>query len=168
MPIIVPGDPNILTVEELPAQLQSADMIDDMVAGVNAKAVRVAPCLLWDGSEEGKPAPTPGQVAEAKLILLGAVKRWVEASSGALAAQTAGPFGITLDTRQRTGFNLWPSEITSLQQICSTGSEGREAFSVDTAPSVGLGDHLPWCDLMFGGASCSCGADIAGYPIYEA
>ena len=37
--------------------------------------------------------------------------------------------------------------------------------SIDTAPTSS--EHLPWCDLMFGGAACSCGAGIAGYPIYE-
>lgn len=27
--------------------------------------------------------------------------------------------------------------------------------------------HLPWCNLAFGATYCSCGADIAGYPIFE-
>lgn len=27
--------------------------------------------------------------------------------------------------------------------------------------------HYPWCNLNFGATYCSCGADIAGYPIYE-
>jgi hypothetical protein len=39
------------------------------------------------------------------------------------------------------------------------------AFSVDMLGTGSL--HLPWCDLYFGGASCSCGVDIAGYPIFE-
>lgn len=39
-------------------------------------------------------------------------------------------------------------------------------FAIDMAPST-VGSHLPWCDLMFGGLSCSCGVDIAGYPIFE-
>lgn len=39
------------------------------------------------------------------------------------------------------------------------------AFSVDT---IGAGSqHLPWCDLYFNGATCSCGVAIAGYPIFE-
>lgn len=28
--------------------------------------------------------------------------------------------------------------------------------------------HLPWCSLNLGATYCSCGTDIAGYPIYEA
>jgi hypothetical protein len=27
--------------------------------------------------------------------------------------------------------------------------------------------HLPWCSLNFGALYCSCGVDIAGYPIFE-
>jgi hypothetical protein len=73
-----------------------------------------------------------------------------------------------VDTRQRTGFNLWPSEITDLQAICATGSPEREAFSVDTAPTSGLAGHAPYCDLYFGGATCSCGYALTGVaPIYE-
>ena len=39
------------------------------------------------------------------------------------------------------------------------------AFVIDT---VGYGcSHLPWCALNFLAAYCSCGVDIAGYPIFE-
>ena len=160
---------DIIIVSDLPAAIQSAEMIEDMVAGANAKASRVAPCLAWDGTVEGKPAPTADMLAEAKLVLLGSVKRWAETGSGALQSQTAGPFGVTLDTRQRTGFNLWPSEITDLQAICSGGPVGRLAFSIDTA-SRGCGNHIPWCDLAFGiSTDCSCGSSINDYdgPLFE-
>jgi len=39
------------------------------------------------------------------------------------------------------------------------------AFTIDTVNTTGA--HLPWCDYTFGALSCSCGATIAGYPIYE-
>lgn len=39
------------------------------------------------------------------------------------------------------------------------------AFSIDTVSTASK--HLPWCTLMLGGNYCSCGVDIAGYPIYE-
>lgn len=39
------------------------------------------------------------------------------------------------------------------------------AFSIN--PSGGYVAHLPWCTLMMAGNYCSCGADIAGSPIYE-
>lgn len=158
---------DIINPSDLPVSLQTHELVDVMVAGANAKASRVAPCLVtaFDAAE-----PTAAQVsalAEARLVLIGAVKRWADAGSGALASQTAGPFGQTIDTRQRTGYNLWPSEITDLQGICSamTGTGGRQAFSVDTTPVASA--HLPWCALNFGANYCSCGVDIADVPIYE-
>jgi hypothetical protein len=71
----------------------------------------------------------------------------------------------TLDTKQRTGFNFWPSEITSLQDLCKSGGSN-EAFTVDTAPRL-WGAHLLWCSLYFGATFCSCGVDIAWQPIFE-
>lgn len=152
---------SIITKANLPAALQDHELVDDLVAGANAKAARVAPCLI-----STDPAPTDAMLAEARLTLMGAVKRWAESGAGALAAQTAGPFSQTIDTRSRTGFNLWPSEIQDLQAICSTGTVGRQAFSFDTAP-IAAGGHVPWCSLMMGAAYCSCGVDIAGEPIFE-
>lgn len=156
----------IIVIGDLPTSVAAAEMAATMVAGANARASRVAPCLTWDGTVADQPAPTADQLAEARLVLIGAVKRWAEAGSGALSQQQAGPFGMTVDTRQRTGFNLWPSEITQLQDICKNGVKAG-AFSVDTAPSLS-GLHIPWCSLNLGATYCSCGADIAGYPIYEA
>jgi hypothetical protein len=39
------------------------------------------------------------------------------------------------------------------------------AFSI----SIGYGcaAHLPWCSLMMGATYCSCGVDIAGFPLFE-
>lgn len=157
-----------ITVADLPAAIQSAEMVADMVAGANAKASRVAPCLTWTGAVVDQPAPSNDQFAEAKLVLLGAVKRWAEAGSGALQSQQAGPYGVTVDTRQRTGFNLWPSEISDLQAICRGASETapRTAFSVDTAGAYGT-VHAESCSLAFGALYCDCGADIAGFPLFE-
>jgi hypothetical protein len=127
----------IIEPTDLPATLQSHELVDTMVDAANARASRVAPCLTWTGTPEDEPVPTADQLAEAKLVLIGAVMRWAEAGSGALQQQTAGPFGVTVDTRQRTGFNLWPSEIEDLQDICraaGSGGTGR-AFEVDTMPS---------------------------------
>lgn len=155
----------IIETADLPAAIQTHELVGAMVAGANAKASRVAPCLTWDGTVVDQPAPTADQLAEAKLVLIGAVKRWVETSSGALQAQQAGPFGMTVDTRQRTGFNLWPSEIEGLQQICSTGPTGREAFSIDTASAAS--GHAASCSINFGALYCDCGYDIAGFPLFE-
>ncbi|MEU5668952.1 hypothetical protein ABZ749_01015 [Micromonospora sp. NPDC047753] len=150
----------IILPSDLPASLQGGELVAVMVAGANAKASRVAPCLA-----STDPAPTAGQLAEAKLILIGAVKRWAEAGAGAFQQQTAGPYSVTTDTRQRSGFNLWPSEIDALQALCRTSSPS--AFTVDTAPGCGT-IHSPICSLMFGALYCSCGADLTGTgPLYE-
>lgn len=159
----------IIAVSDLPADVQSAELAVLMVDAANAKASRVAPCLTWDGTVDGQPAPTPDLLAEARLLLIGAVTRWSEAGSGAVSTKTTmtGPYMSTetLDTKQRTGYNLWPSEITQLQDLCKTGGVS-SAFSVDTAPSLS-GVHAPWCSINFGATYCSCGVDIAGEPIYE-
>lgn len=42
---------------------------------------------------------------------------------------------------------------------------GGRAYAVDTAPT--MSSHIPWCNLAWGANWCSCGADIAGSPIYE-
>lgn len=43
--------------------------------------------------------------------------------------------------------------------------EASGAFSIDMVGSSSA--HLPWCSLMLGASYCSCGVDIAGYPIFE-
>jgi hypothetical protein len=155
--------PTIITVSDLPIALQSAELVQLMVDGANAKAARVAPCLVATGTP-----PNEDQLAEARLVLIGAVKRWAEAGSGAYQQQTAGIFSATVDTRQRTGYNLWPSEIEALQDICSAGTTSSSgAFSI--TPGARSGIHMPWCSLMFGATYCSCGADLTNYeyPLYE-
>lgn len=209
---------DIVALTDLPAAVQSADLVALMIQAANAKASRVAPCLTapttsWAAStaydlgdtvvltggealrvtvagtsgttaptapaldvtvDDGsvtwvRIGPTADVLAEAKLILIGAIKRWTEAGSGAVSTKTVmtGPYmnTETLDTKQRTGYNLWPSEIAQLQELCKTGGTAA-AFSVDMAPSL-IGEHLPWCSLNFGADYCSCGVDIADYPIFE-
>jgi hypothetical protein len=150
----------IIQVTDLPESIQSAELVQTMVDGANAKASRVAPCLA-----STDPAPSVDQLAEARLVLIGAVKRWAETGAGAFSQQTAGPFSVSTDTRQRSGYNLWPSEIQGLQAICSAGSAGRLAFSIDTVSTLGT-SHAEWCALRFGANYCDCGADIAGFPIF--
>lgn len=143
----------IITMADLPLRVQEHELAATMVAGANARALRVAPCLAE--------ADSAGARSEAKLILIGAVQRWSEAGSGAMQSVTAGPFGQTLDTRQRTGFNLWPSEIEVLQDLCAGEAKGA-AFAVDTAPMVGRVSHDEACSVVFGASYCSCGAVLTG------
>jgi hypothetical protein len=76
--------------------------------------------------------------------------------------ETTGPFSTTYKPVNPAGdFYLTKQEKVAL------GSGASRAFGASIAGSA-ASIHLPWCDLAFGGATCSCGADIAGEPIYEA
>ena len=94
------------SIDEAKAQA----MIDD----AEAMAVLAAPCITADGFTH---------TDAVRAILRGAVLRWNESGTGALQAQTAGPFGQTLDTRQERRGMFWPSEIVQLQSLCA-GAEG--------------------------------------------
>jgi hypothetical protein len=122
---ITPGDLTpFATIDEAKAQA----MIDDAMA----LAARVAPCIL-----DADFAYTDA----ARAIIRGAVLRWNEAGTGALQAQTAGPFGQTVDTRQQRRGMYWPSEINDLAALCSQSSTsyttslaGPDPVASDTIP----------------------------------
>lgn len=139
------------TIEGLKAQA----MIDDALA----LASRVAPCILED---------TFIHDAAAKAILRGALLRWHEAGSGALQARTVGSVSEQIDTRQQRRGMFWPSEIADLERLCAEQQDAG-AFSIRPTGGGSLSGHAPYCDLMFGGATCSCGYTLSGgvYPIYE-
>jgi hypothetical protein len=102
-------EPSDLTPFAVIDETKAQAMIDDALA----LAARVAPCILEDDFE---------YAAAAKAILRGAILRWNDAGSGALSAQTAGPFGQTLDTRQVRKGMFWPTEIEQLQELCDLSS----------------------------------------------
>lgn len=49
--------------------------------------------------------------------------------------------------------------------LLGLAGSGGGAFDIDTVASGAV--HLPWCSLSMGALYCSCGADIAGFPIFE-
>ncbi len=74
------------------------------------------------------------------------------------------------DGQYTTRFDRAPRRITILPEwwaMLGVASGKGAAFTIDMAPAA-LATHVAWCDLYMGGASCSCGASIAGYPIFEA
>lgn len=148
-----------------PADLAAFATIDEakatiMCADTLARAAVIAPCITSDDFE---------QADAAKAILRGVILRWNDAGTGAKTqkSETTGPFSNseTVDATggERRGL-FWPSEIAELEKLCAASKGG--AFTIETAPGLGDG-HGETCSLRFGGASCSCGYDIAGYPLYE-
>ena len=142
------------------AEIDSAKA-EAMIEDAEAQAMLVAPCL---GDPDLDPALTAIQVAAVKSILRGAILRWNDAGSGVRQSVTTGPFGETIDTTQQRKGMFWPSELTNLQAVCSDGQSGK-AFSVDTVGYCGV--HADVCSINFGATYCSCGADIAGFPLWE-
>lgn len=121
-------------------------MIEDAVA----MATMAAPCLAVVADLSSQ------QAAAAKALLRGAVLRWNDIGSGALAAQAAGPFSQSVDTRQVRRSMFWPSEITALQDVCKGVVEKSGAFAVDTAASA-PGVVRPTYHGWYGGWSGSQG-----------
>lgn len=145
---------------------KAAAMIED----AEAMAILTAPCLpdlltIPAGELPADLARRTAKTSALKAILRSAILRWNDAGSGAMQSQTAGPFGQVLDTRVQRRAMFWPSEIEQLQNLCQSAEAGK-AFAVDT---VGVSTyHAAACSLNFGALYCSCGADIAGFPIFGA
>lgn len=152
-----------LTPEDLTpfAEIDGAKA-DAMIADAEALALTVAPCL-----GDAEVTLSDAQAAAVKAILRGSVLRWNDSGSGAFQAQTTGPFSVQLDTRQQRRSLFWPSEIESLQEICSAISGGQGgAFSVDTV-SAGQLNHSETCSAVLGANYCDCGAVLTGgWPLF--
>lgn len=100
-----------------------------------------------------------------KMVACAMVKRAMlpgmdDAPMASSVQQTAGPFSQSTSFANPTG-DLYIA-TGERRMLRSTGSQ---AFTVKmTTVTV---EHLPWCASMFGALYCSCGADIAGTPIFE-
>lgn len=115
MVFLVPADlAPFATIEATKAQA----MIDD----AEAMAVLAAPCITAEGFANADAV---------KAILRGAVLRWNESGSGAVSQQSAGPYQMSIDTRQERRGMFWPSEIVALQSLCVDAQGG--AYSVSLA-----------------------------------
>lgn len=147
-----------------------------MIADAESMAILAAPCLpgLLTAPDDETPeaeALRLAKLAAVKAILRGAILRWNDAGSGAVQTtqEQTGPFGVqqTIAPQVRKSM-FWPSEIEQLQGICSSGEKGK-AYAVDTAPggSSTAALHAPWCSYHFGALYCSCGVDLAGFPMFE-
>ncbi len=152
------------------ADLQAFAEIDGtkaeaMIADAEATAISVAPCLV----DPNDPAAVNAALSDndrqvVKAVLRAVILRWNESGPGAVVQQAAGPFSQTVDNRSNKYGRFWPSEIEQLRSICSN-STGGKAFAVSQVSTESV--HLAWCSISLGANYCSCGADIAGTPIYE-
>ena len=126
-----------------------------MIADALAMAAVVAPCIVEEDF---------AYAAAAKAIIRGAILRWNDSGTGALTQQGAGPFQVSYDNRNPRKSLFWPSEISQLQQLCAESAQ-LGAYTIDMLGVSSI--HADTCALRFGANYCSCGADIAGFPIYE-
>jgi len=169
MAFIIPAD---LT----PFATIDAAKADAMIADAESMAILAAPCLPGLATAPDGETPEAGALRLAKLaavkaILRGAILRWEDAGSGATQTnqEQIGPFGAQTAFTPARKSMFWPSEIEQLQGICSSGEKG-SAYTLDTAPgstSATSDLHTPWCSYRFGALYCSCGVDLAGYPMFE-
>lgn len=137
---------------------------EPMIADAVAQAILAAPCLAEPDNLNDH------QRAAVKSVLRGAILRWDEAGAGGVTQhqQVAGPFSesVTVAAPQRRGL-FWPSELEQLEAVCKavTGATGG-AWSINTAPRSRR-RHADVCSLNLGANFCSCGADLAGSPLWE-
>ncbi len=154
MPAVLIEPEDLAPFAEIPSAKAEA-----MIADALAMARLAAPCI----SDEDFAHPDA-----AMAIIRGAILRWNDAGSGVVtsSSETVGPFAVSqsyLQPQRRALF--WPSEIEQLKKLCADSSSGK-AFSYDTAAGS-TAVHAEICSLYFGADYCSCGAVLAGAPLWE-
>ena len=78
--------------------------------------------------------------------------------------QTARLGDVLLRARQNVTPELLPPSIGNYRKGGVVASGG-QAFAVDVMTLTAV--HQPWCNVNLGANYCSCGADLAGYPLWE-
>ncbi|MDY5132244.1 Gp19/Gp15/Gp42 family protein [Actinotignum urinale] len=80
--------------------------------------------------------------------------------------KTAGPYSESVTYGGDTPGSLFltDAERASLRE---PGKGQGKAYSISLQNTSPTGGHLLWCSNQLVGGRCSCGADIAGRPIYE-
>jgi len=144
-----------------------------------AEQARTDPGLLDEASAlvtgylGGDPTGTDGVPATVAIVVSRMVARVLSQDSGDFATaetNTAGPFSQTRQfTPGSTSGAPWLSaaDKTMLKPFRVAG----DAFSIDTAPRGSVHSEIcsanNYVNLPYWHAYCTCGADIAGEPIYE-
>lgn len=139
------------------------DRWPDFPVGADAHAT----VLLEDASQfilDTVPAAAAATEATRRRIVCAVVRRAMPATGGMDGIESfqesAGPFSQSFKPVNPSGdFYLTKAEKQAL------GGGVQKAFGVQIAGST-ADIHAPWCSLNFGATYCSCGADIAGTPIF--
>lgn len=146
------------TVEELKARWPDFPVGGEPHAGV----------LLEDASQfilDICPASANANERSRRRVVCAVVKRSMSAGELAgleSAQQGAGPYQGTYKPANPHGdFYLTKAERHSL------GDNGAQKAFGGNVTGAASSSHRPWCSLAFGAVYCSCGADIAGEPIFE-
>lgn len=155
-------------VEVEPFPFATLPQLKDRWPDFPAGADNHATILLEDASQfilDMVPASVNVSESTRRRIVCAVVRRSMEASTADSAGmetfqQSAGPFSFSAKPANPHGdFYLTKAEKQALR-----GPQKAFGIQITGAATV----HLPWCNLNFGATYCSCGADIAGEPIYEA
>ena len=156
-------------VEVEPFPFASLAQLKDRWPDFPAGADTHANVQLEDASQfilDMVPSSVNASESTRRRIVCAVVRRSMEASTAENSGletfqQSAGPFSFSAKPANPHGdFYLTKAEKQAL-----TGTQ--KAFGVPIAGAT-ASIHRPWCNLNFGATYCSCGADIAGEPIYEA
>ena len=129
-----------------------------MIADALAMARLAAPCI--DDADFAYPDA-------AKAVIRGAILRWNDAGTGVQTqvSDTVGPFQHAESYQQPQRRALfWPSEIDQLKKLCADSSSSK-AWGYDTVAGPRI-VHQDACSVNFGAAFCSCGAELAGFPLW--
>lgn len=151
------GPVTITPADLAPYATIAEDKAQSMITGALARAALKAPCIAKADFQHTEAA---------KAVIIEAILRWNDAGTGAVTQNVAGPFQQTVDTTVRRRGLFTPSEIEELEEMCRETNAPGKAWSYDTAGG-GRGSHADICSLNLGANFCSCGADIAGNPLWE-
>jgi hypothetical protein len=140
----------------------------------------------------GKAAPEPGSVTEQQWDLwIGDAEMLIETRRVTLGAEVPDEAKLDYVVREAVTAHIKrPDDATQVTVAVDDASSSRSyqtgkgrvtildewwallgltepsgAFSLDMVGGAAV--HLAWCSLMMGASYCSCGVDIAGYPIFE-
>lgn len=136
--------------------------IETFIGDAETLIAREFPTLADDVDGDGKPTSDEVRMAVCTMVIRHLLNpERIQSRSiggpdgfgGSVTYAGSNPGALVITDEER--------RILSGPQVVNTGP-----FAIDTAPCLGDG-HALLCALRFGANYCSCGYDIAGFPLYE-